>query len=56
MNTLLLLATSKWKPNFIFSFPSFKELFGFGSKLLAGGLLNTIYTNMYSLVIGKALL
>ena len=28
-------------------------LFGFGSKLLAGGLLHTIYLNLYSLVIGK---
>lgn len=40
-------------PRLCFSKESFKELFGFGSKLLAGGLLHTIYLNLYSLVIGK---
>ena len=32
---------------------SFRELFAFGSKLLASGLLDTLYTNIYLLVIGK---
>ena len=30
-----------------------KEFFAFGSKLLASGLLDTLYTNIYLLVIGK---
>lgn len=54
VNTLLLWIFTKWTPQIIFSIASFKELFGFGSKLLLGGVLNTLYTNMYSLVIGKA--
>ena len=36
-----------------FSMSSFRQLFGFGSKLLLAGLLNTIYMNLYTLVIGK---
>lgn len=36
-----------------FSYNRFKRLFGFGSKLLVSGLLNTIYTHIYSIVIGK---
>lgn len=54
INTIFLWVSTKWLPKAVFSTKSFKELFGFGSKLLAGGLLNTLYTNMYSLVIGKA--
>jgi teichuronic acid exporter len=36
-----------------FSQNSFKELFSFGSKLLVSGLIDTIYRNVYYLVIGK---
>lgn len=53
INTFLLWMTSQWYPQLIFSVSSFKELFSFGSKLLIGGLLHTIYTNLYTLVIGK---
>ncbi len=42
-----------WKPKGRFSKKSFKSLFGFGSKLLASGLLDTIYKNIYLIVIGK---
>lgn len=53
INTLLLWITSKWHPELIFSLNSFKNLFSFGSKILLGGLLHNIYTNIYTLVIGK---
>ena len=43
----------RWFPGFRFSILSFKELFGFGSKLLASSLLNVLYSNIYPLVIGK---
>lgn len=43
----------KWRPSFIFSRESFREFFGFGSKLLASSLLDTVFTNMYSIIIGK---
>lgn len=42
-----------WRPSFIFSRKSFREFFGFGSKLLASSVLDTIYSNIYSVVIGK---
>lgn len=44
---------SKWRPALIFDFNSLKELFGFGSKLLIGGILDTVFKNLYSVVIGK---
>ena len=53
ITVLLLWLTAHWHPFFTFSWKSFKELFGFGSKLLAGGLIHTLYTNMYTLIIGK---
>ena len=53
INTLFVFIKVKWRPSFIFSLHSFKEFFGFGSKLLASALLNTIYSNIYNIVIGK---
>ena len=53
INTVLLWSLSNWFPRWRFSWKSFKGLFTFGSKLLVSGLLDTIYTNMYTLVIGK---
>ncbi len=43
----------KWIPKTGFSKESFKNLFGFGSKLLATGLLSTTITNINNLIIGK---
>lgn len=51
--TVLLWLLSKWKPMLKYSWKSFRELFGFGSKLLASGLLDTLYRNIYLIVIGK---
>lgn len=53
VTVVLLSIYSKWIPMFVFSISSFKSLFTFGSKLLLGGLMHTVYTNLYSLVIGK---
>lgn len=51
--TTILFAINPWLPkNFIFM-ESFNRLFGFGSKLLLSGLLNTTYQNIYKLIIGK---
>ena len=49
----LLWFMSKWRPTTGFSKSSFNYLFGYGSKLLASGLLDTIYNNIYLIVIGK---
>ena len=54
VRTVILWIFSHWKPIFVFSIDSFKELFSFGSKLLVGDFIHTIYTNMYTLVIGRS--
>lgn len=53
INTMLLWCWNKWKPNWNFSKSSFNELFGFGSKLLISGLIDTLFRNINLLVIGK---
>lgn len=53
LRTAFFWAFVGWKPRGHFSKKSFKSLFGFGSKLLASGLLDTIYSNIYLIVIGK---
>jgi len=53
IKTIFLWLYNKWRPVFAFSFQSLKSLFSYGSKLLASGLLNQIFDNIYKLVIGK---
>ena len=53
LNTVLLYWLVRWRPQWAFSWKSFREMFSFGSKLLASGLLDTAYRNVYTLVIGK---
>jgi O-antigen/teichoic acid export membrane protein len=53
MNSILLWFWNYWRPILIFSKKSFSELFSFGSKLLVSGLIDTIYNNLYYLIIGK---
>ena len=42
-----------WHPGLKFSWKIWREYFGFGSKLLVSNLLNTIWSNIYPIVIGK---
>lgn len=49
----LLFILDPWKPEFAFSRASFERLFGFGSRILAAGLLDKFFTQAYKLVIGK---
>lgn len=53
IRTIMLWVIVKWYPKLVFSWQSFKEMFSFGSKLLASGLLDTLYNNIYTLVVGK---
>lgn len=53
INVGLLWLFSYWRPILKYSWESFKNLFGFGSKLAASGLINTLYVNGYLMVIGK---
>lgn len=53
LTVILLWLRSRWRPSFSFNMLSFRELFGFGSKLLMADLIDTVYRNIYYLVIGK---
>ena len=53
LNTLFLWIYNSWRPVLEFSIDSFKNLFGFGSKLLFVSLIDTIYKNIYYIVIGR---
>lgn len=53
IRTVLLWVLGKWKPKRRWSWDSFHYLWGFGSKMLGSGLLDTTYNNIYPLVIGK---
>lgn len=44
---------SSWRPKFTFNKKSFKYLFDYGSKLMATGILDVVFTNLYPIVIGK---
>lgn len=52
-NVILLNIFHPWLPKTGFSQKSFNYLFGFGSKLLVAGLIDTVYKNIYQIVIGK---
>ena len=53
IDTVILWITVKWKPEFYFSFKRLKILFAYGWKLLVSQLLDTGYTQLRSLIIGK---
>ena len=55
LNTLLAWTFVKWRPRLVFSWNSLKEMFPFGSKLLVSSLIDTIWGNMYNIVIGKVM-
>ena len=51
--TVLCWIFNRWHPSWIYSWKSFREMFGFSSKLLLTRIIDTIYGNVYSIVIGK---
>ena len=53
LSLILLWIISPWRPRGKWNKNSFRYLWGYGSKLLASGLLDTIYGNIYPIVIGK---
>ncbi|HGM9781655.1 TPA: lipopolysaccharide biosynthesis protein [Proteus mirabilis] len=52
-NVIFLNILHRWLPMLSFSSESFRYLFGFGSKLMLSGLIDSIYQNIYQMVIGK---
>ena len=53
INSIVLYFAVKWRPMLLFSFSKMKQLFGYSWKLLCSSLLDTVYNNIYSLIIGK---
>lgn len=53
IDTVFLWFTVKWRPMLVFSVKKAKNLFKFGWKILCSTLLDTVYGNIYSLIIGK---
>ena len=53
LNTVFLWVFNRWFPRWRFSWKSFRELFGFGWKLMVSGLIDTAWKEVYQLVIGK---
>ncbi|RHV29205.1 lipopolysaccharide biosynthesis protein [Ruminococcus sp. OM05-10BH] len=53
IGTIVLWITVKWRPEKRFSLERLKTLYSFGWKLLVSSLLDTIYSNIRQMIIGK---
>jgi teichuronic acid exporter len=53
LRALLLWVASGWRPSFSFSFKSLNSLLPFGSRMALLAIINSIFTNIYILFIGK---
>lgn len=53
IDTLILWVTVPWRPGKKFSWMRLKELLSYGWKLLASALMDTGYTSLWNLLIGK---
>ncbi len=53
VQTLTLWTSSKWKPSLQFTKEKAKYHYGYGYKLMLSGILDTIFKNIYNIVIGK---
>ena len=51
--TIIMWFTVKWRPKLIFSIKRVTKLFSFGWKLLASSLLNALYVDIRTLIIGR---
>ena len=50
---IVLFFLVRWRPHFVFSFGRTKSLLSYGLKLLLARLIDTLYHNLESLIIGK---
>jgi O-antigen/teichoic acid export membrane protein len=53
ISTILHWYFSKWRPIILFDLDSFKNHFNYGYKLTISGLIDKIYQNIYTIIIGK---
>lgn len=53
LKTILLWVYNHWIPSLRFNKKSFDELFGFGWKMMVSGILDSLWTQLYQVVVGK---
>ena len=53
ISSLLVMGYVRWRPKLCFSFAALGRLFKYGSNLLIAGLIDSIFGNVYNLIIGK---
>jgi teichuronic acid exporter len=53
LTTLLFWGWTTWRPTWTFDRVAFKEMFGFGYKLMLVGVIDQTYKNIFYVVIGK---
>jgi O-antigen/teichoic acid export membrane protein len=53
LTSVFLWFSSNWQPQFIFDVDKFKLHFHFGYKMTMSSLLDTIFTNIYQIIIGR---
>ena len=53
IRTSLLWVVNKWIPSLRFSSKSFNELFGFGWKMMVSAIIDTVWKELYQVVVGR---
>lgn len=53
VRAILLIILVHWKPSFMFSISSFKNLFSYSWKLFMGWMIGTLYQDVFAWIIGK---
>lgn len=53
LSLAIVWTKSEWRPKGKFSKESFSYLWGYGSKLLSSGIIDTLYNNIVPVVVGK---
>ena len=53
LKTVFLWLVNKWIPSLRFSSKSFHELFGFGWKMMASSILDTVWKELYQVIVGR---
>ena len=50
--SVLMWCIVRWKPKLVFSVASFRSMFSFSAKMLTSGLLDAVFNNIRSIIIG----
>lgn len=53
VSSTMLWSQSGWKPSLLFNWNRFYFHFGFGNRLMMSGILGIIFSNIYTILIGK---